>query len=437
MTSAKKIFKSLLAVIFIDQLYITLTFPLVTLIFFDQQSRLFPEGTAYASRSVWYGMCVALPSVINVFFAPLLSVFSDEFGRKKILLIEIASAFIFTSLVGLGIYTGELLLVFLGFIVKGAFSRTNPTALAIIGDTAPREKKILYMSYLQFAIAVGASFGPILGGYFAMRFFFSVFNFSLPFLLAAMLALANTCFAYIFMTETLKKSADTRSRFNFTAFKNVAAKPSVLRISIILLLIQISWSTYYQFMPPALKTIYAFDAHELGWFLGMIALWLALTTGVGMKWLEKILDVRRMLLLAVYLVFIGLTITLISCRQLIPDSEWLAWIGAMPTAAGDVIAYSCLTALYSNVVSLDQQGRVMGISFFVVSGAWATTGFLGGILMSITPALPLIAAPIGIISAIILLHSEFGKNLIAGEENFNDIKERSSQNLGVKYPRFS
>lgn len=135
MSSEKSTIRSLLSIIFFDQTCITITFPLITLIFFDSQSRLFAEDTPYATRSMWYGLCIALPNLINIAFAPLLSALSDAYGRKKILLIEIFSAFIFTSCIGFGVYFGLIIFVFLGFFIRGAFSRTNPTALSIKSNT--------------------------------------------------------------------------------------------------------------------------------------------------------------------------------------------------------------------------------------------------------------------------------------------------------------
>ena len=414
MTSEKKTIRSLLGIIFIDQTYLTLTFPLLTLLFFDSQSRLFPADTPFATRSMWYGLGVALPNIINIFFAPALSALSDEFGRKKILIIEIFSALIFTLTVGLGVYLGRLELIFLGFIVKGAGSRTNPTALAIIGDTAPQENKILYMGYLQFATSVGASVGPILGGYFANRFFFTELNFSPAFFLAAGLALINIFLASFILRETLKKRENNIAweECNFQAIKQIITHPDVLRISLILLLIQISWSTYYQFIPPLLKTRYGFDSHQLGWFIGMIACWLAVTAGIGIKILHHYLNVRQMLLISIYLILAGLIITLLACAELLPFGSLLVWVGAIPTAAGDVIAYSCLTALYSNTVAHEKQGKVMGVSFIIVASVWAITGFVGGLLMSISPLLPLIMAPSGIIASLILVHANFGRKLV-------------------------
>ncbi len=408
---ANKPMRNLLGIIFLDQTYITITFPLVTLIFFDSQSRLFSENITDATRSLWYGACVALPNIINLFFAPLLSALSDEWGRRRVLLIEIFSAFLFTASVGLGIYLGQLLLIFLGFIIRGAFSRTNPTALSMVGDMAPAEKKILYMGYLQFAISIGASLGPILGGFFAIRYYFNQLNFALPFFIGAGLALLNTVLSYYFMPETLitpqkKQGLGT----SLSAIKQTLLQPRILSISFALLLLQLSWSMYYQFIPPLLKTYYHFNANGLGWFIGMIAIWLALATSVGIKLLQRFFSVRKLILISFYLVLIGLMTTLIATLHP-SEHEALIWLGAMPVAMGDVIAYSCLTALYSNAVPSHQQGKVMGISFIIVSSAWAFTAFLGGLLLSISPLLPLLIAPISIISLLLFMQVKVGKQL--------------------------
>lgn len=406
-----KTLRKLFGIILLDQVYLTIAFPLLTLIFFDSNSRLFPSDASHAVRSTWYGLCIALPSLLNIFFAPFLSTLSDEVGRKKILLLDIFGAFIFTLTVGFGIYTGTLWLVFAGFVVKGAFSRVNPIALAIIGDTTSKDSKVLNMSYLQFAISIGAAIGPILGGYFATQYFIQL-NFALPLFIASGLAFINCLIAYFFMPETLQKSeTHPKPISRIENLKRVFAHKEVWRIASILLLIQISWSTYYQFIPPILKSSYQFDSHALGWFIGMIAFWLALTTGVGMRFLHRYLNEYQMLLTAVYLVLGGLILSILSCAHLLPFDNWVIYFAAFPVAAGDVIAYSCLTAMFSNVVSKDQQGKVMGVVFIIAGLAWSTTGLIGGMLMAVSPLLPLIAAPLSILLCLGLVHAPFGKKL--------------------------
>lgn len=400
MISVRKTILSLLGLVFIDQLYLSLTTPLLTLIFFDPSSRLFGPETTLATRSLWFGLCVAMPNAINMFFAPILSMLSDELGRRKIFAIEIFSAFLFSFAVGAGIYLAKLPLIFLGFMVKGAFARTNPTALTIIGDTAPPNKKLVFMGYLQLAISIGAAIGPILGGLIASRYFFSSLNYSFAFFMAAALALLNTFLSCRFLPETLRKAPSNNYLPSWKSIRNVMMHPKVLKISITLLLIQLSWSMYYQFMPPILKTNYSFNNHQLGLFIGMIAVWLAIATSVGVRWLDHFFEMRKILFISMFLVLFGLLITLLASTQLLPVSVHWIWIGAIPIAAGDVISYSCLTSLYSDAVAHEDQGKVMGISFIIVALAWTITGISGGYLMSLNAVMPLLVAPLGILTAL-------------------------------------
>jgi MFS family permease len=403
----------LLWIMLFDHVSLNITFPILTLLFFDVQSSLFTPDTSQAIRSMWYGLCVAVPHIGNIAMGPLLSTLSDELGRKKILLLSTLSALLFAITAGLGILWGILGLLFLGRIIQGVFSRTNPIAQAVIGDISSPRMKIRNMGYLQSAISVGAFIGPILGGYFAKGILFSELNFSLPYFIAALFAGISWVLTLFFFQETLvvKPAPLFWSQFNYKKIKNVVMKPVVLGVSAILFASQLSWSLYYQFIPPILKTVLHFDPHKLGIFVGMIALWLTLATSFGIQFLNNYFSLRKMLFFSLYLILIGLLLSVIFC--VLPKEGYtfiLIWAAAIPTAVGDVIAYSCLITFYSDAVKKEEQGKVMGICFVVIGFTWSLTGILGGLLMSVSPLLPLIVAPCGIILALILLYSR--KSLI-------------------------
>jgi MFS family permease len=405
----------LLWIMFFDVTCLTITFPILTLLFFDNQSRLFSPDTSHAVRSLWYGLCVAVPNIVNIITVPILSTLSDVYGRKKILAIGTFGALLFAITAALGIVWGCLSLLFLGRFIQGAFSRTNPIAQAVIGDISAKEKKVLYMGYLQTAISVGAFAGPVMGGYFANQYFFSQLNYSLPYFLAAIFAFISFLLTLFTFEETLseKTTGLLKQHLTFKRIKTIFSHPPVWRISLILLLSQISWSTYYQFIPPVLKTVLHFDAHALGIFVGLIAFWLALATSVGIKILERYFTLNTILVLSLYLVLIGTLLSYLFCfLQLQGKWSALIWVAAIPTAVGDVVAYSCLTAMYSNVVEKNEQGKVMGICFTVVAIIWSLTAVIGGMLMSIQSLLPLLVAPLGILFAIGLIHTAFFKKLL-------------------------
>lgn len=394
--SQKTPLSTLLWIMLFDHTALNIAFPVLTLLFFDLHSRLFSEDIAHSTRSMWYGLSVAIPHLINLFITPILSGLSDEFGRKRILLLGTLGALLFAFIAGCGILLGSLSLLFLGLIIRGAFSRTNPIAQAIIGDISHSQKKIISMGYLQTAISLGAFIGPVIGGYFANRFLFNYFNFSLPFFIAAVFAWVSFMITFVFFKETLTHKLEHRrwQQFNVKNIQKMLSHPQVLAISVILLCTQISWSLYYQFIPPILKTEMGFSANQLGWFVGLIAFWLALATAFGIKWLDQFFSFHHILLGSIVALFLGLVLSLILALL---HLHALIWLAAIPTAVGDVVAYSCLITLYSDAVEMQDQGKVMGICFIVVALIWALTGLLGGLLMSVHGLLPLIVAPLGIL----------------------------------------
>lgn len=418
MTSRENTIKRLLGVIALDQTYIEFSLPIVTLVFFDPASRLFDADTSFTVRSMWYGMCISIPYFINLFCAPFISTLSDEFGRRKFLIFEISSAFFYTLFAGLGILLGHLWLMMLGFVIRGAFSRTNTTALAMIGDSCTKNNKMAYMGYLQVAISIGACAGPIISGFFANRFFFDALNFSLPFFIAAGLALSNAIITYFLIDETLQQKSSeafqhngkSRLATNLQAIKYVITHPDILKTSLLLLSFQIGWSLYYQYIPPLLKTVYHFDAHTLGIFIGMIAFWLILGAGPIFKFVHANFNNHQLLNLCASIELGGIAVALATYFHYLPT--YFLWISAIPMAVGDVIAYICLTTLYSNVVPDHMQGKVMGINFLIVGLVWGGTGLLGGLLISYSPILPMLISPLGLIASLFAINADSGRKMV-------------------------
>lgn len=417
MTSTTKTVNRLLGIITLDQIYIEFALPIVTLIFFDPTSRILPTDTDYATRSMWFGICISTPYLINLFFAPLLSMLSDEFGRRKFLLFEISSAFLYMLLAGLGIFMGSLWLLLIGFVIRGAFSRTNTTALAIIGDTCTKNRKLTYMARLQMAISLGACLGPIIAGFFANRFYFDFFNFSLPFFIAACLACINMVLTYFLIDETLQRSTSQvstvkTSRFNanWDSIKYVVTHRDILKISLLLLFFQISWSTYYQFMGPLLKTVYQFSPDHLSLFISMIGAWLLLAAGPLFKLLHGKYSTLQLLNGSACIEVAGIGMAILVYFHFLP--EIFLWVSAIPVAIGDMLAYICLTTLYSNAVPDHMQGKVMGINFLIVGLIWGGSGLIGGFLIAQSPILPILLAPLGATASLFVINAEFGRKMV-------------------------
>lgn len=399
----KKSLKSLMMIMLFDHTCVNVTFPVLTLIFFDKTSRLFAAGTPDHIRSLWYGLCISIPYFFSLFSGPYLSMLSDTLGRRKILLATSLGGAALALSGGLGVLTGFIGFILLGRVIGGLISRTNFVAQAIVGDLSTDKTKVSTMAYLQFAISIGAFIGPLIGGYFANKFFFSTLNFSLPFFIATAFGIGGYFITKFYFQESLAtpKVQDTKS--NFIDMIKLLRNPLVLQTVIFLLISQLSWSLYYTFTPPILKIENHVDAQQIGLFVGLIALWLAVTTGFLIQWFNRFLSSNQLMLISSYLVFIGLLMT--NLAFFYPEWKILAWVGAVPVAMGDVMLYTCITSRFSSAVSMQHQGKVMALCAIVVSIAWGGTGLLGGGLMALHTLLPLWVAPLGIFVLIVLNHA--------------------------------
>lgn len=391
---------AILSVMFFDVASGRIAFPVLTLLFFDQHSHLFAKTASHDVRSYWYGFAIAAPSIVGIFSGPLLSTLSDIWGRKRILLLAILGGSLAAMLSGFAIIFGSLTVFIAGCLLQGFFAKTNPIAQASVAESVDENKKIIAMGYLQTAISLGAFVSPILGGGCAYVFFGEI-NFAFPFFISLLFYLVALFILLFYFRETFQPQHKKIVTPSF--FKTIPAlllDKNVLLISFLLLFSQLSWSMYYQYIAPVLKLQFDFSATQLGLFVGMIAAWLALASSVGIIFLEKFFTLTTITFLSFLSIFVGYIITLAGCFYHI---NFLAWCGAVPIAFGDVIAYTVITTLYSNAVSKEQQGSVMGVCFLIIAIAWAGTGMIGGYLISISPTMPLTFAPLGTLLALLVI----------------------------------
>lgn len=385
------------SVTLLDQIAITIGFPVLIFLCFDVHSALFPAAASHMTRSFWFGICSGLPHFIAIATTPLLGYISDHFGRKPILILGATSALLLCAFTSLSIFFAAISLLVIGSIMAGFCARTEPVALAAVSDLSDPSNKIINMGYLQLCVSIGAFVGPLVGGYFAQRFLFPQLNFSLPYLIGIIVASLTLIFTIKYFRESYRPPEIKSGKIAWRKLLN----PNVLQISVILILTQISWRTYYQFVPPLLKLNFHYSATTIGVFMALIAAWLSLATAFGVKWLSNFFTIPQIIKHSCYVEITGLMLIITSC--FLPSTQltqWLIWISALPVAMADVTIFCALTALYSQAVSPHDQGKVMGLCFIIVSTVWTLTGLLGGLLAGINVILPILFTPLPVALAL-------------------------------------
>lgn len=382
-------------------------FPLFALVFFDLHSHLMSPDASHATRSYWYGICMAIPSIATFIAAPLLSCLSDLCGRRKLLILSLSGTLMAGVITSIGILSSSVYLFISGIFIQGLFCRTNPLAQAAVGDVAIGKEKLSTMGYLQSMIAFGAFLGPIIGG-FCAHLYFDTLNFSAPFLLSALFSAIGVLVCIYFFKETLVTPHKTLSLR--LMFGSVVLFKETLALAALLACGQFTWSLYYQYAPAALKLTNQFSASSLGVFVGLMALWVTLGSSLGLRLLRDRFSLFSCLCIGLYLQCLGSLLIIIAFYT---HCSWLIWLSSIPAAGGDVIAFGVLSTIYSNRYQ-DQQGQAMGACYLNAALIWTITGLLGGYLIALYNILPLIIAPLGIILALIILRGSKAQDQFCG-----------------------
>ncbi len=139
------------------------------------------------------GLLAASYALMRLIFGPIWGGLSDRVGRKPILLVGILGYVV--TMVWFGLAT-QLWMLFAARILAGILSSaTAPTTMAYIGDSTSEDERGGGMGLLGAAGGIGTIVGPALGGFLADT------SLSLPFFIAAGMALLALVLATIFLPE--------------------------------------------------------------------------------------------------------------------------------------------------------------------------------------------------------------------------------------------
>ena len=324
----------------------------------------FLEGNL-ARTAIVHGLFASSFMVMQFVFSPVQGALSDRFGRRPVILL---------SNLGLGLdfllmaVAQTLPLLFIGRVLSGITSASFSTANAYIADvTAPADRAAAY-GKLGMAFGIGFVLAPAVGGLIGDA------NPRLPFWIAAGLSLANFCYGYFVLPESLPP--DRRSPFSWRRANPVASlsflshHPEVFALAGVVFLMQLAHIVYPSVF--VLYSDYRFDwgAKTVGFTLAGVGVLSIIVQGGLIKRFIKAFGERRTLLLGLAFGTTGFVL-----YGLAPSGAWF-W-AAMPVAALWGIATPAAQALMTRQVSPTEQGRLQGsiVSLSSVAGSLGPTIF--------------------------------------------------------------
>ncbi|MCL0003454.1 Tet(A)/Tet(B)/Tet(C) family tetracycline efflux MFS transporter [Providencia rettgeri] len=309
-----------------------------------------------------YGILLALYSIMQVFFAPILGRWSDKFGRKPILLISLAGAVLDYSLLAL---SSSLWMLYLGRLISGITGATGAVAASIIADNTTPQERTKWFGRLGAAFGVGLIAGPAIGG-FAGQFS--------PHLLFVIAAILNAC-SFVVIWLIFKNKNAIQNDQNETVELSVPfiqlIKPVILLLFVFFmaqLIGQIPATTWVLFT----ENRFQWNSVQVGLSLAglgvMHALFQAFVAGaIAKKFNEKVTII-------VGFVADGSAFIILSLLT----EGWMIY-PTLILLAGGSIALPALQGLMSAHVNHANQGKLQGVLVSLTNA----TGVIGPLLFSV------------------------------------------------------
>ncbi|MEY0662546.1 Tet(A)/Tet(B)/Tet(C) family tetracycline efflux MFS transporter [Providencia rettgeri] len=309
-----------------------------------------------------YGILLALYSIMQVFFAPILGRWSDIFGRKPILFISLAGAVLDYSLLAL---SSSLWMLYLGRLISGITGATGAVAASVIADNTAPQERTKWFGRLGAAFGVGLIAGPAIGG------FAGQFSPHLPFVIAAIL---NAC-SFVVIWLIFKNKNAIQNDQNETVELSVPfiqlIKPIILLLFVFFmaqLIGQIPATTWVLFT----ENRFQWNSVQVGLSLAglgvMHALFQAFIAGaIAKKFNEKVTII-------VGFVADGSAFIILSLLT----EGWMIY-PTLILLAGGSIALPALQGLMSAHVNHANQGKLQGVLVSLTNA----TGVIGPLLFSV------------------------------------------------------
>jgi len=326
------------------------------------------------------GVMVACYALMNFVFAPFWGSLSDRIGRKPVILISVA-------ITGLAYvvfaYADVLFLLFASRTLAGIGSANISAAQAYIADVSSPQNRAKNFGIIGAAFGLGLILGPPLGGFVKENYGIS----SVGWVVAISCAI-NFILAFLLLTESLKEK-NKQSQVQLNPIKDLRL---ALRRDIIREILWLSFGFVVAFMMIQITLALLWKEHagftdkENGYAFSFMGVVTALSQGLFLgKFNKKFGEQKLILYGCIMLALAGLIFPLFAVKSLFIPFELIAIVLLGFSSA---FFNPALSAILSKSVSMQEQGKVLGINQSFGSLARAAGPALGGFLYGIDYHLP-------------------------------------------------
>ena len=338
--------KEALAFIFvtvlIDMLAFGMIIPVLPMLVQD-----FMGGDA-ARAAQMYGVFGTAWALMQFIFSPVQGSLSDHFGRRTVILVSCAGLGLDFILMALA---PNLWWLLVGRVISGITAASFSTAGAYISDVTPPEKRAAAFGLIGAAFGVGFVLGPAIGG------LLGAISPRLPFWASAFMALANVCWGWFVLPESLPE--DRRVPFAWRnanplgALKLLRSHSMLAGLAVGYFLLNLAHVVLPSTTVLYMHYRYNWDTRAVGLLLAGVGICSLIVQGFLVKPVVKWLKERRAVAWGLAFGAVGFVI-----YGLAPTGR-IFWFG-VPVMALWGIATPSLQTIMTRLVDATEQGRLQG-----------------------------------------------------------------------------
>ncbi len=315
--------------------------------------------------SKYLGLFITVWALMQFFFAPVLGVLSDRYGRRPVILLSNFGLGIDYIIMALAPTIGWL---FLGRLLSGITSSSGPTANAYISDVTTPETRSRAYGIFGAAFGLGFILGPAAGGWLGH------IDMRLPFWVAGGFSLLNAVYGFFILPESLPPERRApkmlwKKANPVGALKLLRSHHELFGLASVSFLNYLAHEVYVTVFVLYATLRYSWNERDVGYSLAVVGVTTMIVSAGMVGMLVKRFGERATLFLGLFLGALGFAFFGASPKG------WI-FLLAIPVNALWGLAAPPLQTMMTKRVSVTEQGELQG-----------AVGSLRGIAMIVGPGI--------------------------------------------------
>ncbi len=400
--------------IFSTEVLFALINPSYVQLFFDENSPFWLNITSQQQAGIYYGVFLLAGQIAGIIANVLWGIVSDYIGRKKVALISILAVLVTGVSALFSAYLHMIILFIMGYVLGQLLYGMFPVVIASISSAAHNDKrKLLWVGLLQFFTGLAFVIGPFVGSMIMVQ----SGSFISPYYVIAMISIVLIFIIWCcYQPEKYyqQQKAQNNMPFMQTVWRLLKQKKIAILIAL-LLLDQLAWGMYFQFIQPIAKLKLGFSVTQIGLLVSFIGLSLMLSALILLPILQRFLSHQKLFIIAILAMLVG-ALGAMFLAVYPTDHQLMVYVVSFFMAFGDMVVFSLLVVGFSNAVEIRYQGFISGFLYTLAKGfGWGVSGVLGGVFMTINIAWSMGFASLCLLGLLIVFVKNY--HIVYGNDN--------------------